>query len=85
MSKGTVLETLIIDWNLLKEYLYFVQTSTLFQGVSPRFLVKNEHILKSAFFTPLCPLESRRVVKLLGKLKSVSGDMLGHTDAIICF
>ena len=25
------------------------------QGVSPRSWVKNEHIFKSTFFTPLCP------------------------------
>ena len=44
------------DWKLLKEYLYFVQKSTFFQGVSPGFLVKNDQILESAFFTCFIPL-----------------------------
>ena len=48
----------------LKEYLYFVQKSTLLQGVSPGFFVKNDQILKSEFFTCLCPWGFRRVVKL---------------------
>ena len=29
--------------------MYFVQKSTFFQGVSPRFLVKNDHIFNLAF------------------------------------
>ena len=47
-------ETHWFDWKLLKEYLYFVQKSTFFQGVSPGFLVKIDQIFKLAFFTCLC-------------------------------
>ena len=42
------------DCKVLKGYLYFDQKSTFFKGVSPGFLVKNDQILKSAFFTCLC-------------------------------
>ena len=51
MSHGTFLDTLI-------------QKSTFFKGVGPGFWGKNDQIFKSAFFTPLCPQGSRRVVKL---------------------
>ena len=51
---------------LFKElYLSWVHKSTFFQGVGPGFWVKHDHILKSAFFTPLCPWGSWCVVKLL--------------------
>ena len=53
MSQGMV-RTHQFDWKLLKEYLCFVQKS-FFQGVSPRFLAKNDQILKSVFFSCLCP------------------------------
>ena len=47
-------QTHLFDWKLLKEYLYLVQKSTFFQGVSPGFLVKIDQIFKLAFFTCLC-------------------------------
>ena len=49
------LRTHWFDWKLLEEYLYFVQKSTFLEGVSPRFLVKNDQIWRSAKFTFLCP------------------------------
>ena len=58
MSQGAFSDTLI------QLEVYFVQKSTFFQGVSPWFLVKNDQILKSSFFTCLCPWGSRRLVKL---------------------
>ena len=48
---------------LFKEYLSWVHKSTFLQGVGPGFWVKHDHILKSAFFTPLCPWD-HGVVKL---------------------
>ena len=42
-------------WEHSREYLYFEQKSTFFQGVSPCFLAKNDQIFKSAFFTCLRP------------------------------
>ena len=53
MSQGTFEETLI-----RLEYLYFVQNSTFFQGISPRFLVKNDQIVKSVFFHSFMSLGS---------------------------
>ena len=54
MSQGTFSDALI-RLQAFKEYLYFVQKSTSFQRVSPEILAKNDQILKSTFFTPLCP------------------------------
>ena len=50
MSYGTFTDT-VIRIKLLKEYLSWVEKSIFFQGVGPGFLVKNDQILKSAFFT----------------------------------
>ena len=44
MSQGKFNDTLIRLEAFKNIYLF-----------SPRFLVKNDQILKSAFFTPLCP------------------------------
>ena len=41
----------LIRIKLLKEYLSWVEKSIFFQGVGPGFLVKNDQIWKSAFFT----------------------------------
>ena len=41
MPQGTFSDTLIRLEAFLQEYLYFVQKSTFFQGVSPWFLAKN--------------------------------------------
>ena len=46
MSQGTFKETLI-RLEAFKRIFVFCPKSTIFQGVSPRFLVKNEQILKS--------------------------------------
>ena len=56
--KETLPDTLI-------RYLSCVQNSTFLQEVGPGLLVKNKNILKSAFFTCLCPQGSRCVEKLL--------------------
>ena len=53
-----------------------MQKSTFSQGERTRFLVKNDKILKSAFFTPLCPLGCRCVVKL------PLGSFLGGNNAL---
>ena len=55
MSQGTVQDT-VIRLKAFKKYLYFLTKNRLFSNglVSPRFLVKNDLILKSAFFTCLC-------------------------------
>ena len=47
------LRTHLFEWKLLKEYLVGVQKSTFFLVVGPQFLVKNDQILKSTFFTCL--------------------------------
>ena len=51
MSQGTFSDRL--NWKFLKEYLYFVQKSTFFQGVSPWFLAINDQIFKWVLFTCL--------------------------------
>ena len=73
MSQETFSDTLI---RLEAEYLYFVQKLSFFQGVSPGFLVKNDQILMSAFFTCLCPQRSRRVVKVPCELFSSANNTL---------
>ena len=67
MSQETFSDTLIrleafkIILNILLQasnriqILYFLKKSTFFQGVSTRFFVKNDQILKLAFFTCLRP------------------------------
>ena len=54
MSQRTFLDTLI-RLEVLKRIFVFRQKIDFFQGVSREFLVKNNQIWKSAFFTPLCP------------------------------
>ena len=54
MSQGTSSNTLIRS-KALKNNLSGVQKSTSFLVKGPGFLVKNDQILKSAFFTCLCP------------------------------
>ena len=63
MSQGTFSDALT-RLEAFKRIFVFCPKSTFFQGVSPEVLVKNDQILKLAFFTCLCPLGSRRVVKL---------------------
>ena len=54
MSQRTFLDTLI-RLEAFKRIFVFRLKSTFFQGVSLCFLAKNDQILKSAFFTCLCP------------------------------
>ena len=54
MSQETFSDTLI-RLEALKRMFNSDQKSTFFQGVSLAFLVKNDQILKLAFFTCLCP------------------------------
>ena len=84
-------QTHLFHWKLLKEYLYLVQKSTFFQGVSPGFLLKIDQIVKFAFCTCLCPWGSRRVVKLPWQsILSVNNALTkiflfnSHPDFIFC-
>ena len=54
MSQGTSLDK-VIRLEAFNVYLSQFQISTFFQEVGPGLLVSNDQILKSAFFTPLCP------------------------------
>ena len=64
MSQRTFLDTLIRLEAFKRIIVFRPKIDFFFSGVSPRFLVKNDKILKSAYFTPLCPQGSREVVKL---------------------
>ena len=63
VSQGRSSDTLI-RLEAFKRIFLFRPKSTFLQGVSPWFLAKIDQILKSAFFTCLCPSGSRRVEKL---------------------
>ena len=63
MSQGTFSDTLI-RLEAFKRIFVFRPKIDFFEGLSPWFLAKNDRILKSAFFTCLCPLGSRGVEKL---------------------
>ena len=63
-------------WKLLKEYLSGFEKSTIFQEVSAGFLVKNDQILKSAFYTRLCPSGSPGVESCLSAINALSKNFL---------
>ena len=54
MSQMTFSDTLI-RLEAFKRIFVFRPKLDFFARVSPGFLVKNDQILKLAFFTPLCP------------------------------
>ena len=54
MSQGTFSDTLI-QLEAFKRIVVFRPKIAFFQGVCAWFLAKNDQILKSVFFTCLCP------------------------------
>ena len=79
MSQRTFADTLI-QLESFKRIFVFCPKIDFFQGVSAWFLAENEQLLKSAFFTCLCPQGFRRVVKLPWEPKTcLRGRVFGHT------
>ena len=90
MSQRTFSDTLI-RLEVLKAYLYFVQKSTFFQGVSPWFLTKNGQFLKSPFFHLFMSLGMSAYRKTpLGIILSANNTLTknflfnSHPDFIFC-
>ena len=55
MPQGTFPDTLIQLEAFKRIFVFRPDIDFFFQGISPGLLVKNDQILKSQFFTCLCP------------------------------